>query len=388
VQAPPAFVDGELVIEIETRNETSVMPIIGPTLGDGGDDRIVFESPLTLAFGAAYPGPFQVALGDAFAKCQLPIAWEIESLAADPALHATAIDGRTFEVAPEVEGEFPILLGGRATYDADDGCAPEGADGDAPFEITVPVFVRRPANVRVEPPDACRESERHYLESGARLSTDGWSPLRVTLLDADGEPFYPANASPDRPITLTVRADEDTSLGLHDEAQGLAALVARGNPTAVTVESELGPAFDFELIDAGMIDAMELRFYLMGFGGGGIPDLVSGQTYGPAFARTSSSIDVRALGLYAGGNRLCTAPSPLSFELSTSTPDSCAVFEGPGHGDAYGGDQIGVSADVIASGSCELTVEAPAFADGSGLSQELSVTFVGAEGLISPGEGR
>jgi hypothetical protein len=60
----------------------------------------------------------------------------------------------------------------------------------------------------------------------------------------------------------------------------------------------------FELIEPGRIDSMDVRFDLHGFGGGGIQGLLSGETYGP-FARTSSSLDVKVLGLSVAGEPVC-----------------------------------------------------------------------------------
>jgi hypothetical protein len=379
VQTQPDFVDGELRIELEPIHSTSLMPIVPP---DDFQDHIRFEGPLGFALGAEYPQALEIDLADPFMQCALPVTYAIDAVSAAPEVQVSAIGERRIRIAPVAEGDFDVVVTGHATYDPSHGCAPDGSDGDSDFEITVRVIARSAAAVTITPPDACAASPVPYLESGARMSTQ-WFAARVGLVDAAGETFFPANASDDRPISLTVRGRPATKLGLHDEADGLAALVAKGEPGPIDVESALGHAFRFELIEPGRVDSMEVRFDLLGFGGGGIQGLVSGTTYGP-FARTSSSLDVAVVGLFVDGDPVCTAPALLSFELTTRSPETCPVFASPGHGDHGGGEQAGVSADVVADGTCALALSAPRFADGGGLGAELSVNIVGAKSLIGP----
>ena len=68
------------------------------------------------------------------------------------------------------------------------------------------------------------------------------------------------------------------------------------------------------------------------------------------------------------------------------TPQTCITYAELGHGvgpygESFGDPPVPVSAEVVASGTCTLQLDAPEYAGGDGFSTALSVEILNAEQL-------
>lgn len=338
---------------------------------------------LDLALGDAYPAAVEAALPTAWiigCGSTLEGGFEITDVTVDQeGLTGSSNAGGLSLVASE-EGDFVVAVRGLLTAQALGSCAESLGEVElARVELDLEVAVRRPAGVELDLPLSCRDEASALVESGAALSG-----LAVHVVDFEGEAFYPANADRERPATIEVFAAAETRLKLSDETLGIGGLVATGGAGPLRIRSNLGEVGLVELIDPRTIDEVELVYWLMGAGGGGL-EVRSGETYGAmGWARTSSSISPEIKAVRADGVRLCSSPRADAFALSGATPETCVVVDGLGDGDSTsGGTPIAQSARVLASGLCELSALAPEYADGLGIEVPLAATILNAESLLS-----
>lgn len=360
-------------------------PPEGPLVGDDGELTYTVVDAIDVAIGDGYPTTLDVMLraypisGDALCGDYVEPEMTIESIDATDGggdLVVTSPAVNQLRVTHAAEGRHTVVVRGRYRFTPPADCA--AAPNEAAFALTLDVAVRRPAGVVVHLPETCAEADVPRLQSGADMALG----LRMELLDADGEVFMPLNADPDRPIELRVTADAATELSTYDAS--LATLVATGSPTTVRVDA-LGDAVAFELIEPEDIDAMDVVFALPG---ATVTDLVPGATYGEDGwdQRPFASIQPTVLAQYSNGDALCSRPLDESFELVTDTSETCTIVADLAHGfKIVGGFLVPQSADIVADGRCDLSLRAPAFAAGAGVSAELSATFVNTDELSGGG---
>jgi len=354
-----------------------------------GDQRLRSRDVVALAWGGDYPGALEIAIDEAWATCgALDGTITLDSVVSQhESLDVVLTGANAFRLAPAGEGDFEVVVRGTFVADSvDDSCV--GAEAE--LELVVSVPVRRPVGVQIERPDACDASDRLRVESDAHLAPG----LFVQLVDAAGATFRPRNAALTHPATLVLTAEtDDTRLSLHTPDEGLAALVVSGAAGPVSVFAFDAEQEIVEHVAPAAIHVVGVQFELLGFGGGPTP-LASGQVYGDGgWSRTSASIGVASSGLEVGGRQICTLPRTDGFVLASSTPQTCVAVPELGHGDGpYGAaifdPAVTVSADVIASGTCTLRLDAPDYSGGEGFSTELSVEIRNAEQLTRDYNGR
>jgi hypothetical protein len=350
----------------------------GPVVGSGGELAYTVMDSLDVAIGDGYPAALDLTLraypisGAALCDQFVEPTMTIDAIDPVPGLHVEALDVDRLRVTHTAEGRHPVVLHGRYQFEAPPGCA--GAPGEAAFTLTLEVAVRRPTGVVFHLPEVCAAADETRLQSGAELALG----LTMELVDGSGEAFVPLNADGDRPVELRITAAAATDLRTSDAS--LATLVAAGPPTTVRVEA-LGESLAFELIEPGDIDAMDAVFTMTG---ATLTDLAPGATYGDDGWDPGAygSIQPALFALYSAGDPLCSRPLAESFELASATADVCPVVPDLAHGfKVVGGFLVPQSADVVADGRCDLSLRAPAFADGAGVSTQVSATFVNTEEL-------
>ncbi|WP_437760821.1 hypothetical protein [Sorangium sp. So ce1389] len=133
------------------------------------------------------------------------------------------------------------------------------------------------------------------------------------------------------------------------------------------------------MIPADRVDAMDVVFVLPGVAGSDRV-LVEGDTH-DAYGRTGNRVIPVISRLASGDDTLCSEARTEDFQVTSLTPETCAVGEPFCRNSAPNlvlppGDMLTRSADVIADGVCAVRVEAPAFAGGAGLGAEVSVTLL------------
>jgi hypothetical protein len=343
---------------------------------------------VTFAWGDDYPSALDVSLDRVWSTCgELEGAITLDSVTSQHEQLDVVITGDTaFRLAPTVEGDFAVVVRGTFVADSEvESCV--GADAE--LELVVSVPVRRPVDVAINRPSACDASDRFLIESDAHLAPG----LYVQLVDAAGAAFSPRNAASTHPATLTLTADADTLLSLHTPDNGLAALVVSGAAGPVSVFAFDALTDVLEHVAPAAIDVVGVQFELLG-NAGGPTQLASGQVYGDdGWARTTASIGIASSGLEVDGQQVCTLPRAEGFVLRSSTPQTCVAYAELGHGVGPYGETIfdatvPVSAEVIASGTCLLQLDAADYSAGQGFSSALSVEIRNAEQLAHIDEGR
>jgi hypothetical protein len=127
---------------------------------------------------------------------------------------------------------------------------------------------------------------------------------------------------------------------------------------------------------------MNVQFALLAYKTAPEP-LASGQTFTAAGAYTTSIGALASLSV--GDDTVCSSHPPGTFALEALPSSSCVVYPGIGYGtypNEPPGTPIEVSADLMASGLCELRLTAPDLNAGQGLSTDFAVTVLNVEGLL------
>jgi hypothetical protein len=141
----------------------------------------------------------------------------------------------------------------------------------------------------------------------------------------------------------------------------------------------LGAPLVIEVVDAWQISGAEIQFQLAGMASGPVL-LEDGLVYGEdGWRRVANRIAPMVQNTFVGTDPLCSPPPTDRFELTSLTPEVCAVVPLPSEeigkkGELYG-DSLGQGATLLQDGTCSLTLSLPGFAQGAGLTNSLAVTF-------------
>lgn len=369
----------ELVLPMVPKTTESrwLPPPADPIVGESGELTYTVVDSLDVAIGDGYPTTLDVMLrsypisGDALCGAYAEPEMAIESIEQVAGLDVSAPDVNQLRITHAAEGHHAVLVRGRYLFEVPD-CP--GAPSEAAFTLTLDVAVRRPTGVVFHLPESCAAAGVPRMQSSAELALG----LELELLDGDGEAFVPLNADRARPVEIRITADATTELDTYDAS--LSTLVASGPPTTVLVDA-LGDTLAFELIEPADIDAMDAVFTLTG---SALTELAPGGTYGQEGwgQHMFASVQPALSALYSSGDPLCSRPLAESFELASGTDDTCSIVGELAHGfKTVGGFLVPQSADIVADGRCDLSLRAPQFAAGAGVSAELSATFLNIEEL-------
>ncbi|AUX40402.1 hypothetical protein SOCE26_018030 [Sorangium cellulosum] len=360
-----------LSIPARTRSTMAGAYIADTTLSTPA--RAVAASGATLAIGPGYPTSVTFELGSILDPrcCCDPLggAITIDGISAVEGAATVMQTGPTTFVASvsevgtstfEVSGAIAVPEGGL------DGCSAYDDTRELPVTLRMTLLAERP-RWRIEAPAEC--GARTVIQSNRPL------PITTVALDAAGQRFYPNNVEH---AAVTVVG---SGVGLWTPEGGAPSdIVATGEGNVVITATDGGASHEVSVIPAARIDAMEVVFALPGFGGGGIP-LEEGETY-DGFGRTGNRVVALVSRLESAGDPLCSEARTEDFEVTSSTPETCAVDGRLCESvEATGGDLLTRSARVVADGTCSVRVDAPAFAGGAGLGAQTSVTLLGTEAL-------
>lgn len=286
-------------------------------------------------------------------------------------------------ISPQNVGDEELHI--RGTLHASDvgSCGIVAPGSDRPFEVRINVRVLdRAPSVAVELGGPCADTATKLAQSGAPLRN-----TQATALDANGEPFVFANASPDAQVPLTVLADPETLLESGAPSAGIGWLTVEGDPGDVTVEFAEQEVAAFELVDASAITSARVAF---GLGGGAPFELENGGEYTPSESN-AGFIFALLSETFVGATPTCTQGRAEDFEMSAPPASACRV---PNDGEQHlqkfypegmGGARIGTDPQVERSGTCRFDVRAPNFAAGEGWQTSMSVTLMEADELWQGG---
>lgn len=328
-----------------------------------GSDPEASPAPLSLALGDGYPRVVRFDFEQSYWAD--PNAWYEAAprltltgvTTRDDGIDARVGDAKTLEIEIQEVGDFAVYLELLWTP------LEPGEPTATTFTKKVMVQVRRMGGMNWEP---CSD------ESAVVVSGAGFRSAHVEPVDEDGAGFYPANASYARPVTVSVHARPGTKLSTQD---GLALLVVEGPEQSVEVRSEQGDAFRFDLIEPESIDALSASFHLDGPWTRGSSEIESGSVVAVPLSRGPGRIFV-VPEVEFEGRKVCSPASPDWFALASNTPNTCPIAEEPVCAEGCFLTALPNGATALASGACELSLEAASFDGGRGLSTGLSMEFV------------
>jgi hypothetical protein len=364
-----------------------------PDTLDRGPDGPAIDTAygLDLLVGEGYPTVFTAsAAWRYYGGCgELNGALQFTRVEVDGEAVTARLEGGTSLVLEvRAAGEATVVL--RGTYSApdtdQDACAEDFPPGSVtPVVERVRVRAIAPTAVEWLRPYACGDGPMKVV-GGAFI--DALVPAPV---DAAGEPFYPVNAESGRWLRFDTEACAYGALAWPESPAGPGAPAGTQfpmGPARVTLTADVGAPLVAQVQAPGEIDAAEVVFAVAGFGGGPVP-LTDGETLGDqGWGRTARRIFPSVLGLTSAGVPVCGAPPPEWFVFTAAPPEVCAPRPLATEGDIdpsvrYGlpGPYLGVSAYLVADGTCDLSLTAPAFAAGAGFEARLSATLLNVENM-------
>lgn len=339
---------------------------------DGAPSNLVpAEDPVVrLAFGEGYPDLMHFQLGSMLlasgGELLVSTSLTIESVVSDGDGIAVSLlsDGLELEILRA--GSYRLALD--VTAEFDDGVTKSLAAG-------VQLQVIEVAGVSWS---TC--TGPLYVVSGSPLSSS-----RLYPLDTDGAVFEPRNAAFDQGAELIVEALPGTRI---EAPAGVDSLVVTGPSQTVEVRSRFGPVASLQLIQPEDVDQIEPTFMSSEGGTRGGSTAVR---HGGELALDLSTLPFVSVhpGARFGGMGLCGGPNPALFRLRSTTPEVCTIEE---NGCATRGcltsGYVPTIANVIATGTCNLELDAPTLNQGRGLSESFSTTFKALSSETPRGTGR
>jgi len=312
-----------------------------------------------LAFGAEYPDTMSLALSSTlfFAK-SAPVAataFALESVTAvgdEPGVEASVGGDHQLRLTVHEAGVHLLKLELAAEFGE--------AARRATYTFLVTVEARQVAGAEWS---TC--SDPVYVVSGSPPSSS-----RLFPLDESGVVFEPANTSFDRGADIIVRAVAGTVI---EAPAGIDSLTITGPSQTVQLRSNYGEVASIHLIQPGEIDGIQPTFYSDqgGARGGGI-GLISGGTIAVDLSK-SPYISVFP-GARFGKAPVCSGPDAALFQLSSLTPTVCAIQpDGCKIRGCLTRWYAPAVATMVATGHCELVLEAVKLDHGAGLTKHFSV---------------
>ncbi|MCB9530623.1 MAG: hypothetical protein H6700_02570 [Myxococcales bacterium] len=353
------------------RLEQSALASGVPELVVGDAPTFVIDATVTLLLDAAVPDTFDITFaGRAFATCgALDGEFSFTSLESlgDPPVDAELRADRVHLTLRDV-GDGLLVLGGAYTpLEPGERCGTATIEQPIPAELRVNVRVRRLGRAAVVFP-GCPATSPLRAVGGGRIG-----PVVVDAYDEGDEAAYFANVE-GLPTTVVLSSDAgapvtDSTLSFIDVPEGA---------TRMTIAPAIGPPVEVEVVTPNAIDGADVRVELGGVAGSPVLVEDGASFVDVGWGRVSNRLVPTLQDLTIGGVAVCTDPVPGWFELTTSTPDVCVPRTSvPGELGGWlvlSGTDLGLSAELLADGRCELRVAAPALAGGDGLT-----TSVGAE---------
>lgn len=315
------------------------------------------EAHLRFAVGEGYPDTMRFALGSMLVRPDwellAPTAFALEAATPDD-------DGVEAMVAAPDELELKVIEPG--THHVRLDLVVEFESVAEPIELGVDVTVLAIAVAGVEW-STC--SAPVYLVSGSPMGSSRLNPL-----DEAGIAFEPYNTAFDRGADIIVSAQAGTRI---EAPAGIDSLVVTGPSQTVRLRSNYGEVSTFELIQPGEIDNLAPRLHSdQGGARGGGTSLDSGDTH--AVDLTAAPYLFVFPGPHIGDTFLCGGPDETLFELRSTTPEVCPIQpDGCRVRGCLTSRYAPAIANIIAAGTCNLELDAPALNGGNGLSASFSV---------------
>lgn len=390
----------ELSIPLEPETQPSLNLLTIDEIVDEGGGRATMKLRTQfapMALGEEYPSSVDVALGGFYelGSCSdLDGEVEItEVTGGGDMIEASRNDAQSVRLQSQGRGAALVQVTGRfrpSDEQMSSQCWSTYEEfSEFYFELDVEVSARAVEGVQINWPLHCEDSSTPLFFTGDPVSDGAVSGVTIQAVDADGEAFWPINASTRRPVSLTLTAPQGAHLSLSEENGGLASVTLPDIEGVVEITPDRGSSHQLEVVEPSQVTSVQMNFELPGLSSRLIK-LQSGQTYGEdEFGGIGDRIIPSLTGPAFIGDRQICSPVPTElFDLTSTTPQVCTIEERELKDYDFkfvsiSGASIGKSAKLLTDGVCKLSMQAPALNDGEGLDAELEATFVNIDTLIS-----
>jgi hypothetical protein len=355
-----------------------------PLVGSDRDTKIVFAgTSLSMAVGEGYPTELLGTFPDSYFSDCGPLSGSfrfdrLEGTSSTVSATLTELPAIRFTVSEEVDAEFVVF--GEYTPGGDEACgAALTSMARVPVELPIKVFARRPTGVRFTRPEPCGEA------APLLLATSSTPELDVQMMTRDLEGFFPANALQHRSVSLTLETNAERDWHLPSAEAGLNELRWPSVATEVTIRPAIGEPISATVVEVSAVRSVAVDFYLGGFAAEPVK-VEDGATEGEGgWRRVSNRLLPTVVNSAVGDAVLCSQPDPAWFELTSETPTRCdvrPVMNFPLEAAVLTTfPTLGVSAYVLADGTCTLKLRAPGMNGGKGFERRFSATLLNVSEL-------
>lgn len=382
----------QLHIPLEPLTHATLMPIAQDVEEQGDRARVIFhDQNVELALGDGYPSSVTVELDPLYMHNCGPLDGAVEITRVQGSSDSVEVDGidatsmllksgEPGSATLRVEGEFRP-----SDEQRERRCWSTSGDYSAiDFEVDLIVRTRTVVDIELAGPRLCDYAATPTYLTGASLED-----MSIRAVDADSEPFYPSNATTQRPASVTVTSRSGADVTVSEDDAGVASLQPLTGEDTLEVAFADGAPHPIEILDPARITSIDMGFDLPSLSSRRIP-LETGETYGvEGFTgigdRIMPSLNLPA---YVDNVPVCSVPPVDLFELTSSTPGTCTVEKRAF--DDYdfksviiSGTPIDQAATLLNDGDCALHLAAPALDGGQGLSANIEATFVNVSTLTS-----
>ena len=353
-------------------------------------DNIDATTSAILADGPSFPRQFEVDLGMSYLSLNTSDAnttysqrcpylrgtFEVASVAvkqdvggSGAHLSIEQTDGH-YLLTHDGPGQHQVRVTGtfRATNDTDQSCPllPMGAV-EIPIASTTNVTIRRLGSLMAARPSSCATPP-------IMLSGRNFPGTRMTLLDDQGQSFYPANVYTDHPVDITVETEKPAQIVEDESGLTQGGIIVTGEPQLVRLSTAYGTLFSYQLADTSLIDGWDVKWISSGAQYIKSPEYALDMSVTPAVA---SGKELAALAtLKVSGVPVCSPILATDFKTTMLAPSVCDLqYEFDNFVPGIPGF---VATFLDPAGTCRLELSVPEANGGQGLVTSLSTILVPA----------
>ena len=234
-----------------------------------------------------------------------------------------------------------------------------------PIAFTTNISIAKVSSVKAWPPSGCSADP-------SMLSGRNFPGLRISLLDESGQPIpRPDNVYNSYPLDVIVETEKPAQIAETSSGLYMDGLIVTGEPQTVRLSTSYGTLFTYQLANAAMIDAWDVKFWSRD------SQYPKSATYPLATdiaPQVSPGKEVGATAvLEIGGLPICGPTLATDFMIGLPTPNVCKPQSENGNWDMGTPGFLATFVDEV--GTCELDLSVPAANGGRGLATHLSATL-------------
>ncbi|HYP99071.1 MAG TPA: hypothetical protein VER96_10370 [Polyangiaceae bacterium] len=195
----------------------------------------------------------------------------------------------------------------------------------------------------------------------------------ITLLNDQGQSFYPANVDSRAPLDVIVETEKAAQIEAPSTDGSYAGLVVTGDPQTVRVSTTYGTLLTYRLANTSFIDGFEVKYWSRPTKYLKSPTTLLAMDTTPAVA---TGKELGATGtLTIGGEKICSPINGSDYMTTLLTPKVCDIVYDFVIADPNAGIPGFLATFVDSAGTCELEVSVPGANGGQGLVSHLSAVL-------------